>query len=212
MVIPAIIDKSGQVVYATKSMGRVVKYINGQLDTTYTRTSNVYINSDLKNVYTLINHGSISDVPVIEDLGNVAKIQVSGYTGWVNKDKSAKDYDLEIVPITSVTNASYYDVTDGILYHAISRNLTNDVELVDFIPLGPAPSYLKEGFKYLSYDGKYFYDGSNIAKGLGVLISDLQANNKSNSINKDNPYYNYYDHLPFRSNTKYTAEEIDKFI
>ena len=75
-----------------------------------------------------------------------------------------------------------------------------------------APSYLKEGVKYLSYDGNYFYNGSNISLGLTNLISDLRNNVKNNSVNKNEPYHTYFNYLPFRSTTTYTAKDLNRFI
>ncbi|WP_195469313.1 glucosaminidase domain-containing protein [Clostridium sp. D43t1_170807_H7] len=211
-IVPVVLDENGQVTYSTLSMGRILKHINGEADPTFSNNTNIYTTSSLSNAFTYINHGYVDDVPVIEDLGNVAKIQVAGYTGWVNKDTSSMDYDLVIVPINQVTNPSYYMNKGGVLYHFISSNLRATTETGNTIRIGLAPTYLKEGVKYLSYDGNYFYDGSNISTGLTNLICDLRANTKNNSINKSNPCYNYFNYLPFRSRTSYTANELNDFI
>lgn len=211
-VIPVILNDNGQVVYSTFSMGRILKHINGVPDSTFGNNTNIYTTSSLSNAYTYVNHGYVDDVPVIEDTGSAAKIQVSGYTGWVNKNVNSLNYDLVIVPINQVTNPSYYMNKGGVLYHFISSDLTNSSEKGNTIKLGVAPSYLKDGVKYLSYDGNYFYDGSNISQGLTNLISDLRNNVKSNSINKNEPYYTYFNYLPFRSTTTYSAEDLNRFI
>ena len=64
---------------------------------------------------------------------------------------------------------------------------------------------LSEG-KYYSYDGHYFY------KTLVALIKDYRANNRNNSVNKDNPYYNYYMYLSNHSRTSYSSANIDEYI
>lgn len=214
VVLPSVVNKMGQVVYSTKSMARAWVHFNGVPDQTTLHTSKVYSDSGLKNEYTYINHGYISDIPLIEDKGQVAKVLVSGYIGWMNKDLTAAQSDLLVVPMNQVTNPSYYKVEGGILYHFISTSLDSPNNKGTTQCVGQAPSFMKEGSKYFSYDGVYFYnyDETNRVKGLEELTYDLQQGNKNNSINKDNPYYSYYNNLPFRTKTNYTAEEINKYI
>lgn len=215
-IIPSVLSKDGQVVYATNSMGRVWKHINHLPDTTINNISYIYSKSEnvgkLNAEYTYINHGYIDDVPIIEDRGNIAKVQVNGYEGWINKDDTKDDYDLVVVPINQVKDPSCYLVKGGYLYHYITRNMTSSTVTGNSLRIGPAPDYLKEGKDYYSYDGVYFYEGITIEEGLNKLIADLKNNSKSNSINKDNPYYNYYQYLPFRTRTNYTSAELNKFI
>ncbi len=70
--IPVVINKEGIVIYATEGIGRIVKIINGNVDTTNNHTTNVYKTSELKSPEnTYINHGYIDDVPIIEDNGEL---------------------------------------------------------------------------------------------------------------------------------------------
>ncbi|MCX0389665.1 glucosaminidase domain-containing protein [Clostridium perfringens] len=203
--MPVVLNDSGQVAYSEKSMGRLVKYKNGS-PAGYGEITNIYANPNLTNDFTYINHGYVDDVPIIEDRGNVAKIEVGGYEGWVNKDTSSGNYDLVIVPLNQVKNPSYYIVRDGELIHYISSDLTNYSEGGYEVVIGPAPNFLNENVKYYSYDNKYFY------KDLSTLIGDLQNDNHNNSVNANNPFYPYYMYLPFRSKTTFTAEELNNFI
>ena len=102
-IIPSVISSDGQVVYATNSMGRIWKHINKVPDPTINNISYVYSTAERaeqrSSAFTYINHGYVDDVPIIEDRGTVAKIQVRGYQGWVNKVSSSNDYDLIVVPI-----------------------------------------------------------------------------------------------------------------
>lgn len=204
--IPAVINENGQVVYATKSMGRIVKYINGSIDTTNNNTTLVYPTSTSNTKYTYVNHGYIDDVPLIEDNGKRAKIEIGGYTGWVDKDTSYGNYDLTVVPMNQVKNPSYYRNVNGDLVHYISSDVTASTAKGYDVKLGPAPSYLKSGIKYYSYDGNYFYTD------LNLLIEDAQNGNHNNSVNKNSEYYNYYLYLPFRSKSSYSANDINNFI
>lgn len=187
--------------------------------------TNVYEYSSLSSIYTYVNQGYVKDAPVIEADAGKARVLVSGYTGWINgdykevyKDEKGKETiynwsDYELVPVAAATNPSYYTAENGILYHYISSDLTARQGTSGFkIMVGSAPIFMKNGVKYLSYDANYFYDGSNIENGLNNLINDLKAGNKNNAVNKNNAFYNYYQYLPFRSKTVYTANELDKFI
>ena len=71
---------------------------------------------------------------------------------------------------------------------------------------GPAPSYLEPGTVYYSYDGHYFYTH------YGVMVQDYRADQRTNSVNPQEAYYNYFQYLPMRSKSAYTAEELNKAL
>ena len=88
-IIPVVIDKSGQVTYATKSVARVRKYVNGKI---VSGTSDIYTDSSMRNVYTYVSHDYMSEVPLITTSGQAAKVLIGGYEGWMkytNKDDYA---------------------------------------------------------------------------------------------------------------------------
>ena len=201
-----IIDESGRVIYAEEALGRVIKYIDGVIDPTVKNITNIYDSSNMKNAYTYINHGYIDDVPIIEDLGTKAKIEVASYKGWINKDSEANEQDLVVVPLNQVLNPSHYIVRNGELLHFLSNDILSKNKVGYYIKLGPAPSFLSEEKEYYSYDGEFFYSS------LKVLLSDLKNDTNENAVNKNNKFYSYYLNLPFRSKTKITENEINKFI
>lgn len=218
IIIPTVINSLGETVYATESIGRVWKKYNDGITLNRDSLSYVYTDSTMKTQYTYINDGFISEVPLIQNNEKEAKVLIAGYEGWMNKDitrdLTGKGYphrDLVIQPITNVTNPSYYYVESGVLKHCIS--LSMDGTGTTNRTIGIAPSYLKSGQKYFSYDGNYFYDGINgTATGIRALTKDLQSGNHSQAVNATSPYYNYYNYLPFRTMTNYTADEINLFI
>ncbi|MGG7177942.1 glucosaminidase domain-containing protein [Clostridium paraputrificum] len=210
-ITPSVIDRDGVITYATEQIGRVWKEYESGYTGTKSSLSMVYSDSELRNEYTYINDGYISEVPIIEKREREAKVLVAGYEGWMNIDKTRNgNSDLRVVPITDVQYSCYYFVESGILKQRITTSISSPPKTTTMI--GVAPSYLKEGKKYLSYDSNYFYDGTNIHTGLINLTRDLQSGTKSLSVNKDEPYYAYYKYLPFRTKTNYTADEINKFI
>ena len=44
------------------------------------------------------------------------------------------------------------------------------------------------------------------------MLSDYKSNTRKNSINPNNPYYNYYQYLPLRSKTVYSAAQLNEII
>ena len=205
--IPVVINKEGIVIYATEGIGRIVKIIDGNIDTTNNYTTNVYNTSELKSPeHTYINHGYIDDVPIIEDNGQVVKIEVSGYTGYIKKQEDDGSLNIITVPMNQVNNLSHYTVnSNNELVHAISSDITSTPKY-SYQTLGPAPSFMNQNTKYYSYDGNYFYTDIN------QLISDAKLDNHNNAINSNNPYYNYYQYLPGRSKTSYTSDDINRYF
>ncbi|MBD7910190.1 glucosaminidase domain-containing protein [Clostridium cibarium] len=216
VVIPTVINSVGEVVYATEDIGRSWYKSNtsGRHE-----TSNVFADPGLTDAYTYIHDWYISELPLIEDREREAKVLVAGYEGWMNKDINRdpnhdgyNNSDIVIQPINQVTNPSYYTVTNGLLKHFISTSM-DTAGKGTMRTIGIAPSFLKEGQTYYSYDGNYFYDSSQgITNSLITLTRDLRNGNHNNSINSQNPYYNYYNYLPFRTKTNYTAEDLDRYI
>lgn len=203
--IPSVIDRNGVVVYSTNAMGRILKHYKGV--PYYGSDIVTYLYKDYSSTASsnYINQGYVDDTPIIEDRGNRAKIQVAGYVGWINKDTSAEEYDMIVVPLNNVKNPSYYENVNGELSHWISQDITT-VNKGSIRKLGPAPSFMKPGVKYYSYDGNYFYTD------LNTLISDSKAGHKNNSVNGNQKFYAYYQTLPFRSKTVYSASDLDNFI
>lgn len=209
---PAVINYSGQVVYATNQMARVIKYSNNSV---ISGTVNMHTDSSLQNAFTYVNPGYMDDAPVLDMSGTSAKVMINGYEGWINNNTTSGTYDMRVVPLSQAKNPSYYTVKNGELVHFISYDLTGVTGYEKI--LGKAPFFLKEGVRYLSYDGKYFYQynhnsNTDIANKLDILIKDYRSGVRSNSVNSGSPYYIYYLNLPFRSQTVYSAEELDRYI
>ena len=97
-----------------------------------------------------------------------------------------------------VQSPSYYTNEDGALVHYLSR----DVKIANYYKktiVGKAPDWMKANKKYYSYDGIYFYENWQNVKVNG-----------NGSVNSQ-PFYNYYQYLPFRSKTNYSSTIIDNF-
>lgn len=162
---------------------------------TKSSTVNTYYNEYETNVqgYTNGNYGA--DAAYIGEENGKVIFMMAGVKGRV------KASDVEVIDHSKAKSISYYTVMDGKLIHRITHNITK-VTYATSLNNGKAPSYLTEGEKYYSYDGHYFY------KKYATMISDYQKNTRANSVNPNQPYYNYYQFLPFRSRVEYTADEM----
>ena len=120
-----------------------------------------------------------------------------GYTSF-------EDVTLHPIDVLSVKTSSYKSV-DGILYHQIKTQL--DLDYYTYVyALDKSPSYLEDDIIYYSYDGHYFY------KDFKTMIDDYLNDGYENAINFDNPYYNYYEYLPFHSLTNYDYKTVDDYF
>lgn len=202
-IIPTVINSDGIIAYTTNSIGRIVKIGDNISPDSIGYTTNMYKDSNKSSAHTYINHGFIDDVPVIEETADMVKVEVSGYTGWIEKaDKDGAN--ILLLPINQAINLSYYENVNGQLNHYISADVEGNKGSKRSI--GRAPSFMTSGKRYYSYDGNYFYTN------IDDLISDAKVNNHNNAVNSNNPYYNYYQYLSGRSKSSYSADDINKYF
>ena len=134
--------------------------------------------------------------------GDRVKFKISGVNGWAKMD------DVTIYPLQLIPNRlTKYTVINNELFHQIKQNFNNDY-YGSLINLGPAPSYLQEGLEYYSYDGNYFYNDDS----LWMMLDDYKNNNYNQSINKDDPYFNYYQYVSHRTLSNYDEDIVNDYI
>lgn len=127
------------------------------------------------------------------------KFMISGIVGLVDAAK------VQVVNLNSVKSYSRYYVNGGKIYHQVTTNL-NAASYASSVTVGPQQSYMTNGATYYSYDGHYFY------RDYGTMISDYQRNTRGNAINPDTPYYNYFQYLPLRGLSSYTASQLTSIL
>ena len=127
------------------------------------------------------------------------RVRIGGFDGWVRAGS------IEIVPLIWVKSASSYTVTNESIRHNYVAKIQNTYSGSSGNTIGPKPDMLEVG-TYYSYDGHYFY------KDLDTMLKDYQNGNYNNSVNKDKPYYNYYQFLPQHTRTTYSSINIDEYI
>ena len=127
------------------------------------------------------------------------KFMQSGVIGLVDASK------VQVVSLGSVKSYSNYYANGNSIIHRICMDMTTPGYAAS-VTIGPQQSYMTTGTTYYSYDGHYFYTNYD------TMISDYCANTRVNSINSNQPYYNYYQYLPLRGQSKYSANELNSLI
>ena len=135
-------------------------------------------------------------------LGTSGSYYIFMMSGVIGKVSSSS---VTLVSVSDAKSHSYYYVESGYLYHRITRNLSG-TSYIAKLNNGKAPSYLAAGTSYFSYDGHYFY--TNYA----TMVSDYAGDTRAHSVNPNAPYYNYFQYLPLRSTTCYSASELNSTI
>ena len=162
-----------------------------------------YTNSNLTGYITYMNHSSnygATDGVFLEYNSNnsAIKVKTNGVVGWI------KNGTYKIIPLNFVGTTSFYQVTNNSLTHYYGKNIQTTYSSYGR-EIDKKPSNLNVG-NYYSYDGNYFYTS------LRSMILDYKSGTYNNSVNKDNPYYNYYQYLPHRARSNYTADDIDAYL
>ena len=146
-----------------------------------------------------INGYSMSDGAFLGYENGKVKFKAAGVTGLVNPS------EVGIIDYDNAKTVSCYKTSNGGLYHYVANIITNSDSYYSVNYIGNIPSYLSNDTSYYSYDGHYFYDTYN------RMIDDYKNGVYSNSVNSNNPYYNYFQYLPARSKTSLTASQLDQY-
>ena len=131
---------------------------------------------------------------------NSYRMKISGDIGWVKGSEVTA-----VIPLVWVKTTAQYQVDGNHIYHHFAKDIEKNNYTRYVYKLGPKPSMLNVGW-YYSYDGNYFYTS------LYDLIDDYKVNSFSKSVNKDNPYYNYYMYLPHRTRSNYDIDDLDVYF
>lgn len=129
----------------------------------------------------------------------VNRVKIGGFDGWVRAGV------IEIVPLVWVKSSSSYTVSNESIRHNYVSKIQNTYSGSSGNTIGPKPNMLDAG-TYYSYDGHYFY------KDLLTMVKDYKNGNYNSSVNKDKPYYNYYQFLPQHTRTTYSSINIDEYV
>ena len=111
------------------------------------------------------------------------KVNLAGTEGYV------KNNEVTLLPYQQVEGRNYYSVnSDGELVHSVYNQVGKST--VPYI-MGKAPSFLTRENQYYSWDGGVFYNTAGVYVGTA---------------------YQYFNYLPARTVSTYTADELDSYI
>jgi beta-N-acetylglucosaminidase len=126
---------------------------------------------------------SQQEMRYLDSTDQYVKVNIAGMTGYV------KHTDAYLVPTQQIEGRSYYSVnTNGDLAHSIYNPMTKSYTAY---VVGKAPSFLMRGNQYYSLDGGIFFNAADQLVGTA---------------------YQYFNYLPVRVSTSYTAADLDRFI
>ena len=187
------VESNGISTFSTRSSS--VKIVNfrtkGNAVTNYTEVST--------GVSGYTNGAYGADAAYLGTSNGKVKFMLSGVVGWVDAD------DVQVIDFSSAKSSSCYKVSGGRLIHYITCDMTTPGHATS-LDNGKAPSYLKSGTTYYSYDGHYFYTS------YSTMLNDYTKGVRTNSVNKSNPYYNYFQYLPLRSETSYSSSSLNTLL
>lgn len=123
-----------------------------------------------------------TEILYVDSTATSVKVELAG------RDFYTKPQNARLLPSQTVTDRTYYKVSNGSLYHFI---YSHNAKTFGSYEMGAAPRFMQEGMKYYSTDGSHFRNAAGVSIGT--------ANQ-------------YFQHLPMRSMTRYTAEELDAYI
>lgn len=135
------------------------------------------------------------------DKGNQVRFKQSGAIGWVDRSevKITNFFDSE-----QSASINHYTIKDGDIYHIGTTDMSAPSYAIS-VNLGSNSIGVTQDVLY-SYDAHYFYES------YVKMIDDYRAGTYANSVNPEQPYYNYYQYLSHRSKTSYVSREINSYI
>lgn len=184
-----------------------------ECDAAFTTSDNAFfVNFHTKSSYEITeyvevgtgNEGYVSgaygaDAIYLGMVNGQVKFMMSGVIGVVSAD------EVELVSKEEAASFSFYEVVNGILVHRITTNMSLS-NYSGNLKNGPAPDYLEAGVEYYSYDGHYFYTD------LDTMAADYKSGIRDNSVNPEDPFFNYFQYLPMRSYSEYSVDELTELI
>lgn len=111
------------------------------------------------------------------------KVKFAGHVGTL------KQADVNLIPFSMSKGRSYYTNENNELKHVIYNHTTGKYSAS--FNYGKAPEFMKKDAQYYSWNGINFTNSNGTSAGES---------------------YNYYQFLPARATTNYSAEEIDQYI
>ncbi|QKS72388.1 S-layer homology domain-containing protein [Paenalkalicoccus suaedae] len=145
----------------------------------------VYGNSNLTNATTYMTDDARfgSEVRYMGTANGVIQVEVAGRVGYVNWDQ------VKLYPTQQTINKrNYYSVSGGELTHHLYNPTADTFSSYRY---GKAPGFMRANERYYSWNGRTYFDSAG------------------NRVGEADQYFNA---LPVKSRTNYTAAELDAYL
>lgn len=169
---------------ASKAMG------NNHVITLHGRVVNMGTGFAVANKYISYKSENINDVMAVAENTEMEFISSDGKNARVRLSGHVSTVslnDITLYPFGTSKGRSYYQNVNGELIHYLYKHSSNQY-YASYV-VGKAPSSMKPNVRYHSWNGIHF-----------------------NGDGTSEEAYNYYQFLPARSTTSYTAQEIDNYV
>jgi beta-N-acetylglucosaminidase len=140
----------------------------------------VYTNTSFTTNHTYVTSGV--EMKYYDAGEDWVKVKLADTTGFVKPDT------VNLTPLNLVEDRSYYQSVGGELIHQLYNPITKGHASYKY---GKAPSFMKAGEKYYSWDGDEFYHSSGAYAGKA---------------------YQYFNRMPLYTKSSYTGEQLDAFL
>ncbi len=158
--------------------------------------------SSSSKAYGNIPRGTYKYTDVIDD--GTYKWYKIDYNG--NERYVAQNKEQTYLSVNSGINIKTYYKTDNNYFYHTYRTNGSRVQTLNLSYYSSVKDILEKNKKYYSFDGNYFYNA------IYDLLDDYKNNVYLKSVNKNKPYFSYYQYLPLHSITGYTAEDFNRII
>ena len=179
-----LVLNDGEVVHMSSGIVRP-KDRRGSTDNVYGNYSNLRFSNAI--TYVSSDHRFPSEMNYKDSDDVHVKVSIAGRTGYVRAD------DFELIP-DGTKNASernhYVKNENGHLMHRLYNQTGETYTPYTF---GKAPDFMETGQRYYSEDGATFYTSPDAEEPVGKA-------------------YQYFNRMPVKSESSYSAEDLDYFI
>ena len=184
-----------------------------------TVTHQVFANPTTNTAAASINGRYGRDAIFLGRSGNRYRIMIAGFIGYVNITGAQHNITVTVsgtrrtFPVRAnaefvhfdgypssraeVQSVSHYVNRNGELWRYLTNNVRTSGGFVRFLT-GPAPAWMPQDVRLYSFDGIYFH----------TRPRDIRDNGR-HAINADNPFFNYFQYLSFRSESTVTAAQLN---
>lgn len=196
---------SGLVGYVRSKYVKIVPIVDLYENTVSPKIDNLQLREkpdSSSNSYGNAPRGTYKYLDVIDD-GTYKwyKIDYNGTERYLAQNKGET-----YLSVSSGINIRTYYKTDNKYYYHTYRTSGSKTITINLSYYDTVKNILEKNKKYYSFDGNYFYNT------IYDLLDDYKNGNYDKAINKNKPYYSYYQYLPMHSITGYTADDFNRIV